>query len=130
MSEAVALYNVEGDVAIISMNRPEKRNALSTELKEKLIEFFQKADSDDKIAVVVLRGNGKSFCAGADISPNPAKKQYKGDALKTHAHHSKTLNFHIECYLNFLKKISDENKKKLKKCNTVIPEDFKNANTL
>ena len=41
MSEAVALYNVEGDVAIISMNRPEKRNALSTELKEKLIEFFQ-----------------------------------------------------------------------------------------
>jgi len=95
MSEAMALYDVDGSVAIISMNRPEKRNAINTELKKKLIELFRKADADNNIAVVVLRGNGKSFCAGADISPNPAKKEYKGDALKTHAHHSKTLNFHM-----------------------------------
>ena len=71
MSEAMALYDVDGSVAIISMNRPEKRNAINTELKEKLIELFRKADADSNIAVVVLRGNGKSFCTGADISPNP-----------------------------------------------------------
>ena len=94
MSEDVALYEVDGHVAIVTMNRPEKRNALSTELKEKLVYLLKKAESDDDVAVVVLRGNGKTFCAGADISPNPAKKEYKGDALKTHAHHEKTLRFH------------------------------------
>jgi len=95
MAEDVALYEIDGNVAIITMNRPDKRNALSSELKEKLIELFRKAEADDSVAVVVLRGNGKSFCAGADISPNPARKDYKGDALKTHAHHEKTLRFHM-----------------------------------
>ena len=95
MSEDVALYEVDGHVAIVTMNRPEKRNALRTELKEKLVYLLKKAESDDDVAVVVLRGNGKTFCAGADISPNPAKKEYKGDALKTHAHHEKTLRFHL-----------------------------------
>ena len=95
MSEDVALYEIDGHVAVISLNRPDKRNALNVALKEKLTELFKRAEDDDDVAVVVLRGNGKSFCAGADISPNPAKKEYKGDALKTHAHHSKTLNFHM-----------------------------------
>ena len=95
MSEDVALYDTDGPVAVITMNRPDKRNALSAALKEKLIELFKRAEEDDEIAVVVLRGNGKSFCAGADISPNPARKEYKGDALKTHAHHTKTLKFHM-----------------------------------
>lgn len=95
MSEDVALYEVDGNVAIVTLNRPEKRNALSAELKEKLVELLKKAEADDEIAAIVLRGNGKSFCAGADVSPNPKKKEYKGDALKTHAHHEKTLTFHM-----------------------------------
>lgn len=95
MSEDVALYEKDGHVAVISMNRPDKRNALNVALKAKLVELFKKAEDDDEVAVVVLRGNGKTFCAGADISPNPAKKEYKGDALKTHAHHEKTLKFHM-----------------------------------
>jgi len=95
MSEDVALYDTNGNVAIITMNRPDKRNALSPALKDKLVELFRRAEDDDDVAVVVLRGNGKSFCAGADISPSPAKKEYKGDALKTHAHHAKTLKFHM-----------------------------------
>ncbi|MDA1324316.1 MAG: enoyl-CoA hydratase-related protein [Proteobacteria bacterium] len=85
MSDDVALYEVDGHVAVISMNRPDKRNALSAELKEKLIELFKRAEDDDDVAVVVLRGNGKSFCAGADISPNPAKKEYKVDQLGENA---------------------------------------------
>ncbi len=95
MSDDVALYEVDGNVAIVSMNRPEKRNALSPDLKDKLVELLKRAEADDDVAVVVLRGNGKTFCAGADISPNPARKEYKGDALKTHAHHAKTLRFHM-----------------------------------
>lgn len=95
MSEDVALYEIDGNVAIVTLNRPDKRNALSSELKDKLVELLKKAEADDEVAVIVLRGNGKSFCAGADISPNPKKKEYKGDALKTHAHHEKTLQFHM-----------------------------------
>jgi len=99
MQDDVALYDTEGPVAIVTMNRPQKRNALSSELKARLVELLKKAEADENIAVVILRGNGKSFCAGADISPNPAKAEYQGDALKTHAHHSKTLDFHMTPWL-------------------------------
>lgn len=95
MAEELALYEVDGAVAVITMNRPDKRNALSVELKQALIERFHEAEADDVVAVVVLRGAGKSFCAGADISPSPDKEARKGDGLKTYAHHLKTLDFHL-----------------------------------
>ena len=60
MAEELALYEIDGNVAVITMNRPDKRNALSTALKEKLVELFHRAEEDDNVAVVVLRGNGKS----------------------------------------------------------------------
>lgn len=99
MPEDVALYEIDGNVAVITMNRPDKRNALSTELKAKLIELFKRAEADDDVAVVVLRGAGKTFCAGADISPSADKEERKGDALKTHAHHKRTLDFHFTPWL-------------------------------
>jgi enoyl-CoA hydratase len=91
----IALYETDKAVAIVTMNRPEKRNALSIPLKRKLVELLRRAEADDDIAVVVLRGAGKSFCAGADISPDPAKDAHKGDGLKTHAYHLETLAFHL-----------------------------------
>jgi len=91
----VALYEKQDAVAFITMNRPEARNALSPGLKARLIELFRMAETDDEVAVVVLRGAGKTFCAGADIRPSPEKEARKGDALKAHAHHSKTLDFHF-----------------------------------
>ena len=95
MDEDVALYEIDGNVAIITMNRPDKRNALSVALKDRLVELMRRAEADDNVAVVVLRGKGRTFCAGADISPSPDKEKRKGDALKTHAHHRKTLMFHL-----------------------------------
>ena len=94
-SEEVALYETDGAVAIVTMNRPEKRNALSIPLKRKLVELLRRAEADDDIAVVVLRGAGKSFCAGADISHDPEKDAHRGDGLKTHAYHLETLAFHL-----------------------------------
>ena len=91
----VALYEVDGAIAVITMNRPDKGNALSQALKDKLVELFRQAERDDNVAVVVLRGNGKTFCAGADIGPSPEKAARKGDGLKTHAHHMRTLQFHL-----------------------------------
>lgn len=50
------------------MNRPEKRNALNTELTQALLDAFRDADKDDAVGAVVLTGAGPGFCAGADLS--------------------------------------------------------------
>ncbi|HYG42606.1 MAG TPA: enoyl-CoA hydratase/isomerase family protein, partial [Bordetella sp.] len=53
-------------VRVLYMNRPEKHNALNTALTQGLLDALQDADRDNAVRAVVLAGNGKSFCAGAD----------------------------------------------------------------
>jgi enoyl-CoA hydratase/carnithine racemase len=57
-----------GRVRILTMNRPEKRNALNTELTRALLEGLRAADAADTVACVVLTGAGQGFCAGADLA--------------------------------------------------------------
>lgn len=52
----------------IALNRPEKRNALSLDLCRELVSTLDDADSDRRIGAVLLCGNGKSFCAGMDLT--------------------------------------------------------------
>ncbi len=61
------LLNEEDGVAIITMNRPEKRNALSLELMEELTAAFRAIGLDRSQRAVVLRGNGPAFSAGHDL---------------------------------------------------------------
>ena len=63
----VLLSSVEGGVLTLTLNRPAKRNALSGELIEQLDRALERADLDAEVRVVVLRGAGKDFCAGADL---------------------------------------------------------------
>ena len=56
-----------GAVRILTMNRPEKRNALNSELTNALLEAMHAAERDDAIHCVVLTGAGAGFCAGADL---------------------------------------------------------------
>src|SRR2546422_9201889 len=65
---ATILYSVEGGIARIIMNRPEKRNALNDELIAGLKEALRRADHDEEVRVVVLSGAGSDFCAGADLA--------------------------------------------------------------
>lgn len=58
----------EGPVGIVALNRPEKRNALSLELLRELSALLTKIGSSDDVRVVVIKGEGKVFCAGHDIS--------------------------------------------------------------
>lgn len=51
----------------ITLNRPEKRNALSHELQRELLEVVELAQDDDDIRVIIIRGAGPSFCSGYDI---------------------------------------------------------------
>lgn len=61
-------YEVEDRVGSITLNRPEKRNALSHELVSELKEAFTTAANDDRVKVIVLKANGEAFCAGADLT--------------------------------------------------------------
>lgn len=62
------LYEIKNGAAIITLNRPDKRNALNDQIIADLRQAIMKADADDQIRLVVLRGAGKDFCAGADLS--------------------------------------------------------------
>ena len=65
---SVLLTEDRGAVRILTMNRPEKRNALNTELTRTLLEALHRAEEDQPVSCVVLTGAGKGFCAGADLS--------------------------------------------------------------
>jgi enoyl-CoA hydratase/carnithine racemase len=54
-------------VRILTLNRPEKRNALDTALTQALLDALRAADADDAVGCVVLTGAGPGFCAGADL---------------------------------------------------------------
>ena len=62
------LYAVEGAVALVTLNRPEKRNALNDALVAGLKDALRQADADDTVRVVLLTGAGEDFCSGADLS--------------------------------------------------------------
>src|SRR5215217_1333863 len=64
----VVLYSVEGAVARITLNRPEKRNALNDAVIAGLKDNLKKAATDKNVRGVVIAGAGKDFCSGADLS--------------------------------------------------------------
>jgi methylglutaconyl-CoA hydratase len=66
--QSVVLYELEGSVARVTLNRPEKRNALNDAVIAGLKENLKKAAADKNIRVVVIAGAGKDFCSGADLS--------------------------------------------------------------
>jgi enoyl-CoA hydratase len=85
MTEELVTYAVDGRVGIVTLNRPDKLNAISADLKRSLVERFHAADRDPATSVVVLRAEGRSFCAGYDIAPNPARAARRHNALAWHA---------------------------------------------
>jgi enoyl-CoA hydratase len=66
-SSNVVLYETDGAVATITMNRPEVANAQDTELIDQLDAAFDRADADDAVRVVILTGAGKHFSSGHDL---------------------------------------------------------------
>ncbi len=67
-AEAVLLEEDVGPVRRLTMNRPAALNALNAELTDALSAAIRRAGSDDGVAVVVLRGAGRAFCAGYDLN--------------------------------------------------------------
>lgn len=62
------LYDVSEGIATVTLNRPDKLNAVNGEMIDELIAVADQADADDAVRVVIVTGAGRAFCAGADLS--------------------------------------------------------------
>jgi 2-(1,2-epoxy-1,2-dihydrophenyl)acetyl-CoA isomerase len=58
----------DGPVAVLTLNRPEKMNALNAEMRESLPRALEEIQSDDSVRAVILTGAGRGFCSGADVA--------------------------------------------------------------
>ncbi len=71
------LYTVNGSVCRITLNRPEKYNAINREMAKELLDAFRKVRDLPEVAVVVFSGEGKAFCAGGDLSIFPSLAEHQ-----------------------------------------------------
>ena len=60
--------DLSNHILTITLNRPDKLNAFTREMRDELIEAFDKSDADDDVRAVIVTGAGRGFCAGADLS--------------------------------------------------------------
>src|SRR5580698_3508535 len=86
MSYKDLIYSVEGKVATVMLNRPERMNALSRPLEAEMRAAFDEADADRKVRAIILTGAGAAFSAGYDQSAAPASGVRPSDPKgKSHA---------------------------------------------
>ncbi len=81
MSDVVTV-TIEGAIATVTLNRPESRNALNDEMRKRLTEVVTELDQNEVLRVVILKGAGAAFSAGADIRQGSDKKS--SDLLLNH----------------------------------------------
>jgi methylglutaconyl-CoA hydratase len=85
MTETLVKRSDDGPVAILTLNRPEKRNALSRALIAELDQQVDRAGRDPKVRVVVLTGAGRVFCAGMDLREAAKEGNDKGSEAEQNA---------------------------------------------
>lgn len=90
----------DGAILTLTMNRPEKLNALNTELTAALVKGLLAADNDDGVRVLVLTGAGRGFCAGADLKEFSDLTVENPDAVRHRAH----LTYRLQSLLPTLRK--------------------------
>jgi methylglutaconyl-CoA hydratase len=68
MNYETLVYTKKDDIVTVTLNRPDVHNAMNEMLMNELTACFQQVSNDDSVTAVILTGNGKSFCAGADLT--------------------------------------------------------------
>lgn len=68
MTEPAVIVEQDGPVLLVTLNRPEKRNAVNSEVMCRLYDAWVRLDTDDDLRVAILTGRGSTFCAGMDLS--------------------------------------------------------------
>ena len=66
------LYDVADGICTVTLNRPDRLNAVTSRTIHELIEAFDRADADDAVRAVIVTGSGRAFCAGADLGAGGA----------------------------------------------------------
>ncbi|PCH47399.1 MAG: enoyl-CoA hydratase [Hyphomicrobiales bacterium] len=95
MSDDVLILKTEGNLATLTLNRPKQFNAFDAELRAAMRDAVKNIEADDTIRIIIIKGEGRGFCAGADLSSGL----------------DKPVDAHIEReYKPFLTGIADSNK--------------------
>jgi len=84
MSEDL-LEVVKDGVALLTMNRPDRLNALSPSMLESMLEALPRLSADPQVGVVVLAGAGRAFCAGGDVKAMAEGREFGGETLEDKA---------------------------------------------
>ena len=83
MTEPDLLENKSGRIATLTMNRPDRLNALSSDMIVSMIEAFTRLDKDESVGAIVLTGAGRGFCAGGDVKAmSQGTPQTRDDRIK------------------------------------------------
>ena len=69
-------FDVSDGIATLTLNRPDRLNAFTTQMRDELIAAFDATDRDDAVRAVIVTGAGRAFCAGADLSGGAATFDY------------------------------------------------------
>lgn len=87
--------DVRDGIAVLTLNRPEKRNAISDDMRTELIDALERVTADRNIRALVLTGSGKGFCAGGDVAgmqrrmdAPPGEVGFNGWTRQQRVHHS------------------------------------------
>ncbi|UCF82372.1 MAG: enoyl-CoA hydratase/isomerase family protein [Desulfobacteraceae bacterium] len=101
MAYETLLYDVDGEIGTLTLNRPKKVNAFNRKMVDELIEFWRDRQEDSVVRVIVMRGAGeKGFCSGVDLKdwknlgPNPEEKEFSPYTL-----HNAQMRFSSICRL-------------------------------
>lgn len=78
MAYETIIYEKADRIARITLNRPEKLNALSSQLRSEIVDAVKDAGWDEDVSVIIVKGAGRAFSSGYDISPSPGREEYTG----------------------------------------------------
>src|SRR5213082_2218358 len=80
------LETVKDGVAVLTMNRPDRLNAMSGEMLDAMLASLERLASDPDVGVVVLTGAGRGFCAGGDVKAMAEGREFAETGLEEKAH--------------------------------------------
>ena len=90
MTYEFLLFELYDEIAVVRLNRPEKRNALSSALRKEITQLFTHLDDEDEVRAVVLTGAGQAFCAGFDLT----EFDQSGDVISHFSGDDNPVRFH------------------------------------
>ncbi len=79
------LFDIQGNIATITLNRPEKLNAFTTEMLHAWADALQECQRNDQVRAIVLTGAGRAFCSGGDVQGMGERKQAESPIERKHS---------------------------------------------